>query len=246
MQPTKLRENSPIDDKIQVFVNDLAGKSKPPHLPSPLLTIHPSPSQKLPPAHHCPPATTLTVLPTTRVSSLKTLLSSKLAIAESELRLVFAGKLLASPSSTLQSYGIQNDSTVHLALALKGGVSNPADAVAGTSAPSVPLSDLSAASSSAGGIPALKPVGAGSGGGSGSGTSTPSKPGKKPRCSLPVCNAFAQKIVGDCQFCGGHFCGKHRMLEDHDCAGLADCKKESHALNKAKLESERTSAVRMM
>lgn len=36
------------------------------------------------------------------------------------------------------------------------------------------------------------------------------------------CRAEAQRIVGDCTFCKGHFCGKHRLLEDHTCDGLDD------------------------
>ena len=30
------------------------------------------------------------------------------------------------------------------------------------------------------------------------------------------------RIVGECGFCGGCFCGKHRLLEDHRCKGLED------------------------
>lgn len=47
-------------------------------------------------------------------------------------------------------------------------------------------------------------------------------PTKKPRCEASTCNQLAQRIVGDCGFCNGHFCGKHRLLEDHKCEGLED------------------------
>lgn len=47
-------------------------------------------------------------------------------------------------------------------------------------------------------------------------------PGKKIRCSANDCKEAAQRIVGDCSFCNGHFCGKHRLLEDHKCSGLED------------------------
>lgn len=47
-------------------------------------------------------------------------------------------------------------------------------------------------------------------------------PSKKPRCDASSCKEFAQRIVGDCGFCQGHFCGKHRLLEDHKCEGLED------------------------
>ena len=67
---------------------------------------------------------------------------------------------------------------------------------------------------------------------------------KKIRCTHKDCKEPAQRIVGDCSFCQGHFCGKHRMLEDHKCTGLEDCKKESHERNADKLNSERTMVVK--
>lgn len=69
-------------------------------------------------------------------------------------------------------------------------------------------------------------------------------PPKKIRCSFKDCKDAAQRIVGDCGFCSGHFCGKHRLLEDHKCEGLEDCKKESHERNAERLNSERTVAIR--
>ena len=45
---------------------------------------------------------------------------------------------------------------------------------------------------------------------------------KKLRCTAKDCREPAQRIVGDCTFCNGHFCGKHRLLEDHKCSGLED------------------------
>ncbi|KAK4221029.1 AN1-type zinc finger protein TMC1 [Podospora fimiseda] len=47
-------------------------------------------------------------------------------------------------------------------------------------------------------------------------------PAKKIRCSLENCRAVAQKISGDCNFCKGHYCSSHRLLEDHRCQGLED------------------------
>lgn len=67
---------------------------------------------------------------------------------------------------------------------------------------------------------------------------------KKIRCTHKDCKEPAQRIVGDCSFCNGHFCGRHRMLEDHKCTGLEDCKKESHERNADKLNSERTLVVK--
>lgn len=45
---------------------------------------------------------------------------------------------------------------------------------------------------------------------------------KRKRCTFKDCMSLPQKIVGDCSFCDGHHCGKHRLLEDHKCAGLED------------------------
>ncbi|KAF8443447.1 putative ubiquitin [Terfezia claveryi] len=63
---------------------------------------------------------------------------------------------------------------------------------------------------------------------------------KKKKCTFNDCTSLPQKIVGDCSFCDGHFCGKHRLLEDHKCTGLEDCKKESYERNAAKLIHEKT------
>merc|ERR1711937_185166 len=68
--------------------------------------------------------------------------------------------------------------------------------------------------------------------------------GKRLRCNAKECREPAQRVVGDCGFCNGHFCGKHRLLEDHKCSGLEDCKKQSHERNAAQLESERTQVIR--
>lgn len=102
-----------------------------------------------------------------------------------------AGKHLSSPSTSLADYAIPPNSTLHMALPLRGGM-----------------------------------------------------PPKKIRCSHKECKDAAQRIVGDCGFCNGHFCGKHRLLEDHKCEGLEDCKKESHERNAIKLNSERTMAIK--
>lgn len=97
---------------------------------------------------------------------------------------------------------------------------------------------------------------------------------KKVRCTFQDCKDQPQRIAGDCSFCNGHFCGKHRLLEDHKCTGLDDvgdhyhgsahpclaavgwgertrradvglqCKKESHERNAARLESEKTQVVK--
>lgn len=89
---------------------------------------------------------------------------------------------------------------------------------------------------------------------------------KKIRCNAKDCKEAAQRIVGDCGFCKGHYCGNHRLLEDHKCSGLEDvrgtsplalwvfraltlprcqCKKQSHERNAAQLEAERTQVMRV-
>lgn len=73
-------------------------------------------------------------------------------------------------------------------------------------------------------------------------TSTPRK-SNKPRCSKQGCKGAAQPIVGDCGFCQQRFCGKHRMLESHNCTGLDDARQADKDRNAAKLESERTIAL---
>jgi len=47
-------------------------------------------------------------------------------------------------------------------------------------------------------------------------------PSKKIKCKATDCREIAQRIIGHCGFCSKDFCGKHRLLEDHKCAGLED------------------------
>ncbi|KAJ4365847.1 hypothetical protein N0V83_008468 [Neocucurbitaria cava] len=134
----------------------------------------------------------LSIPSNTSISTLRSLLALRTSYpTPSDLRIVHAGKHLSSPSSTLSSYDIPPNATLHMALPLRGGM-----------------------------------------------------PPKKIRCSFKDCKDAAQRIVGDCGFCGGHHCSKHRMLEDHKCEGLEDCKKESHERNADKLNSERTFAIK--
>lgn len=53
-------------------------------------------------------------------------------------------------------------------------------------------------------------------------------PPKKIRCTYKDCKEGAQRIIGDCGFCNGHYCGKHRLLEDHKCDGLEDVSPSQH------------------
>jgi len=155
---------SEADDTMQIFVKNVAGTSTIP----------------------------LTLPANTTISTLLTLLAVRTNLSPStDLRLVHAGKHLSSTSTSLSAYGITENSTLHMALPLRGGM-----------------------------------------------------PPKKIRCSFKQCKDAAQRIVGDCGFCNGHFCGKHRLLEDHKCEGLEDCKKESHERNAERLNRERTVAIK--
>jgi hypothetical protein len=168
------------------------------------------------------PAIPMTVPQDLSIRNLRTLLSVRTSLPEDDLRLVYAGKHL-SPSSTLAENSIHRESTLHLAVPLRGGM-----------------------------------------------------PPRKIRCTYKDCKEGAQRIIGDCGFCNGHFCGKHRLLEDHKCDGLEDvgyplgsprrepqwwliglsdvlmantlfdeqCKKESHDRNAAQLNAERTQVIR--
>ncbi|OLL23034.1 AN1-type zinc finger protein TMC1 [Neolecta irregularis DAH-3] len=60
---------------------------------------------------------------------------------------------------------------------------------------------------------------------------------QKKKCHAASCTN-SPAIIGQCTYCGGKYCNKHRLLEDHACAGLQDCKRESHNRNAAKLNSE--------
>lgn len=132
----------------------------------------------------------MTIPESTTVGTLRSLLALRTNMSTDDLRIVYAGKHLTSQSSTLSDYSISRESTIHLALPLRGG------------AP------------------------------------------KKIKCNFKDCKDKAQPIVGDCGFCQGHFCGKHRMLESHACSGLEDCKKEEKERNRERLERERTVAIK--
>ncbi|EMR11612.1 ubiquitin-60S ribosomal protein L40 [Pneumocystis murina B123] len=65
------------------------------------------------------------------------------------------------------------------------------------------------------------------------------------RCTMKQCSASAVRIVGDCNFCDGHFCGRHRQLENHACTGLQECRQQSHERNRTKLQKEQCVASKV-
>lgn len=62
----------------------------------------------------------------------------------------------------------------------------------------------------------------------------------KKTCFYQDCNKLAAKFVGDCNFCNGHFCSTHRLMESHECKGLETCRAQSHQRNADKLNKEHT------
>ncbi|KAH6649930.1 hypothetical protein F5144DRAFT_27166 [Chaetomium tenue] len=66
----------------------------------------------------------------------------------------------------------------------------------------------------------------------------------KVKCSFEDCKFVAQRIVGDCTFCEGSFCKNHRLLEDHKCQNLEDCKREAFEQNAMQLNKERTQVIK--
>ncbi|VEU22435.1 DEKNAAC103642 [Brettanomyces naardenensis] len=67
----------------------------------------------------------------------------------------------------------------------------------------------------------------------------------KNRCSFGSCHAPALRMTGECQFCKGKFCSKHRLLEKHNCKGLKTCKDKCFERNALKLRSEQTVASKV-
>ncbi|CAL9729631.1 AN1-type zinc finger protein Tmc1p [Monosporozyma unispora] len=63
---------------------------------------------------------------------------------------------------------------------------------------------------------------------------------KKNICFYPDCTKLSAKFIGDCNFCNGHFCSNHRLMESHNCKGLDNCKEQLHQRNADKLNKEQT------
>lgn len=140
-------------------------------------------------------------------------------------QLVFGGKQL-DPSTTVGELKLEESSTLNLFTPKNSQEPESSDMTTAALAGSESQPSSSAATS---------------------GTSTPTstkRKSNKPRCTKEGCKALAQPIVGDCGFCQKRFCGKHRMLESHNCTGLEDARQADKDRNAAKLEHERTTMLR--
>jgi len=166
----------------------------------------------------------LNVRPVHTVSNVLEFLSASTNLP-ADVRLMLDGKLL-DPSSTVGELKLEESSTLQLSSPTRS--STPVEQTAPSSQEQQTSSQQPAV---------IKP--------STSGTATPTKrKSNKPRCSKEGCRATAQPIVGDCGFCQKRFCGKHRMLESHNCEGLEDARRADKDRNAAKLEGERTVMLR--
>lgn len=162
----------------------------------------------------------LSILPTHTVSNLVDFLKADTTV-DSNARLLRDSQPL-DPSATVASLSLTSGTTLSLDPPSTRRSSSPIQ-------DSKPTESSTSATTSAASTPR---------------SSTPAKKPRKPRCSKDACNAPAQPIVGDCGFCQKRFCGKHRMLESHNCEGLADARQAEKDRNTAKLEGERTVMLR--
>jgi len=171
----------------------------------------------------------LNVRPVHTVSNVLEFLSASTTLP-ANVQLMLDGKPL-EPSTTVGELKLEESSTLKLSLPSRDTTptdpSQPQQLSTDMTTTTQPLKSISS-----------KPTPS-------SGAATPTKKkSNKPRCSKDGCKAPAQPIVGDCGFCQKRFCGKHRMLESHNCEGLEDARKADKERNAAKLEGERTVMLR--
>ncbi|KIW93386.1 uncharacterized protein Z519_05991 [Cladophialophora bantiana CBS 173.52] len=173
----------------------------------------------------------LNVRPVHTVSNVLEFLSASTNLP-ADVQLMLDGKPL-EPSTTVGELKLQESPT----LKLSSPPRSPTPTDASQPLPQPASTDMKVAPQSTSTSTSSTPIP--------SGAATPTKrKSNKPRCSKDGCKAPAQPIVGDCGFCQKRFCGKHRMLESHNCEGLEDARKADKDRNAAKLEGERTVMLR--
>lgn len=65
---------------------------------------------------------------------------------------------------------------------------------------------------------------------------------RRKRCSFTNCTSAPLRGVGDCGLCEGRFCSRHRLMEQHKCTGLQNCKDTLRERNALKLAEQQTVA----
>ena len=62
---------------------------------------------------------------------------------------------------------------------------------------------------------------------------------KRKKCLVENCCDKVAIIVGDCKYCDGNYCLKHRLPEDHLCTNLLDKKNNDRQKVETKLLAEK-------
>ena len=201
-------------DNININVSICDGKSRHPQAPGICQPANSSTAIKL------------NIRPVHTVSNILEFLSASTTLP-AEVRLIMDDKPL-EPSTTVADLKLQETSTLKLDPPTRRSAS-PIQEGTATAATVKPVESGKLTPTTAASTPR---------------TSTPAKKSNKPRCTKDGCKALAPPIVGDCGFCQKRFCGKHRMLESHNCEGLEAARQADKDRNTAKLEGERTVMLR--